>query len=365
MRDFINDERNSRIPLELPRGVWDVATSVQFDDGFAPTHVLAINEYFIVQGEGAWNLYNHDLTLLTSGYLAAGQINVDENGFFYLASSSGALLTYQLDNGEKVSVVPSISGEGFEPSFIARRGQRLIVISRQRELDAHTGERPLISRVEVIHLGDPPELDAEGWLISAFTEAALDKQTSHLSFAMQEEQLIIMIENALISFKPTLQAQRILLSTFKPVSLSLDEAGRMYLLVDVKGKLVFWLVTPVGERIIDYELPSTFQSARRPLIIGFNHSVYILAKDKVLSVASDGTLQWENTASGTIIGAFVSLDNQLVVSTSSDIGVFNPTGEWKTLHTFKGETVLTPPLLTSSGQLVVATDQRLVFLKAR
>jgi hypothetical protein len=100
-----------------------------------------------------------------------------------------------------------------------------------------------------------------------------------------------------------------------------------------------------------------------PPIVGRNHRAYILGTNRVLAIDPDGKLAWVRPLKSAQAAAVITKDDQLLVADGSDLAAFDTTGERRTLHSFAGELLVTPPVITKRGEILVASQRRLYSLR--
>jgi len=148
---------------------------------------------------------------------------------------------------------------------------------------------------------------------------------------------------------------------FQPKSMSLDEAGRMYLVLESQGRTALWLITPEGERRYAFQYPQGMIGGATPPIVGYDHAAYLLAGQYIMAVAPDGKLDWSKVAPGAIKGAIVTAGDQLLISEGSSVAAWSRMGE-RTVVFSAPEALASAPVLTAAGDLLVASQSHLYCL---
>jgi hypothetical protein len=151
---------------------------------------------------------------------------------------------------------------------------------------------------------------------------------------------------------------------FDPVTMSLDEAGRIYLVVKIDGRNVLWLVTPEGGLLYAFEFQPGSPPPDYPPIIAYDHSVYLVSGAQILALGPDGKLNWTRAANSTVKGGFVTPDQLLVVTEGDSITSWNAQGRRTVLFSTGGDMLQTPPVLAPAGELLAASETRLYCLSA-
>jgi hypothetical protein len=122
-----------------------------------------------------------------------------------------------------------------------------------------------------------------------------------------------------------------------------------------------WLLTQEGERSYAFEFPLGIVPGDTPPVIGFDHTVYLLAGQHLLAVAPDGKLEWSKQTSGPLIGA-VATQDKLLVAEGNTLSAWTRNGERTVLYTAP-EMFNSSPILTDSGDLLVASRSQLYCLR--
>jgi outer membrane protein assembly factor BamB len=189
---------------------------------------------------------------------------------------------------------------------------------------------------------------------------------------------VVATHDRIFTIDMELEVQQELTGSFGPMALSLDEAGRIYIIVYIGGTrdcflgghYELWLLTPDGERLWAYEFPAGMQACFPP-IVGYDHTVYSFAApggydvngQTLYAISPDGKLRWSRPEPGQYAHAVVTADDFLLVARGSDVAAYDSNGERKVLFTFPGEVLNAPPLLTERGELIVASTTALHCLE--
>ncbi len=360
-RRFVTDALNSRLATPLPTGEWSAQWDADLGDEFFATAVLFAGDRIVVEGEGRWGLFD-----MAGGRVARGPMlpcNLSlcaERGCFYIANTSGGLSVIRLNDGQKDAALALNFGHVYTRNYIARRGDDLLVVSTERDVDMHAHEPPQWSTVEVHRLGgDAPAGDAlTAMFAPAVCTADLMRRTLRLPIALHGDTIVGATENRLLTWDWSLNAASAWKGEFVPLWLSLDETGRMYLIVEVGRDARFWLITPDGKREMDVPLPLPPSEWRMPPIVGYGHSIYLVARDRVYALDGDHECCWCCRFGDAIGGAAVTADDQLLVAAGDAVVAFGRTGERRELCHVPGESFRTAPVLREEGLLLVASARR-------
>lgn len=367
-RPFVNDRLNSRLTQKLPVGDWIIRRSASLEPGLRPKHILHAFDRIIIQGDGPWQLFDKECQSLARGYLPSSEIFLDAaNSLFFFSDSAGMIEARNLSDGNRAFSASLLFGNVYYRSFIARRSERMIVVSTEREVDqdAPEEEKPKDSTIEILKFNEPQNVDQDGVLQSSQVVSEVIRKTLLLRSALHDETLVVATTNQICLIDLDLQIETALNGEFTPFTMSLDNAGIIYIVLDDAGIPKLRAITPDGERLFSVELPEKMSNISYPLVIAYNHRVFLIKDHYLMAFAANGRCIWEYKTDSPIAGAVVTADNQLLISSGSQLGVFEANGNYSTLYEFKNESLQTPPTLTASGDLVVATDQKLYCLAIR
>jgi hypothetical protein len=363
LRAAVNDERNSRVTasagplLDNPRSLilrWQAPLS----RGMAPRSVLAANARLLVSYDGGWQLLNPGGATIQSGRLRASMAAIDPgSALFFAADEMGVIQARRLADGGTAFGVILTLGEDFLRSFIARHGARLVVASSEIWRDPGTPQpnRSMIEVADVSQAG-PVTLDASG---GARVLEMLLRPSNLLLAAMHGDTVALATEDHLCLLDLDLKIRQVFTGSFVPAAMSLDEAGRMYLVAQSGERTELWLVTSQGERSYAFALPEGIASVDAPPIVGYDHTVYLLSGRQILAVGQHGRLLWQHASSAPIGGAVVTADGQLLVAEGDSVAAFDAEGIRRVLYSIPGHPLVVPPLLTGDGELLVASRDTL------
>jgi len=364
-RPFANQQLNSRLAVALPETAWEIRWKAELGQGFLTTFVLQAVDRFMVQQEGAWQLFNFEGANLGRGARGEGDVVVDPiNRLFYFCDNSGLITAGDLSNGNEKFAMFAYFGKGFRRTVISRFDKKMMILSLELPvMSAREYRNPEYAIIEVQDAGNIAAKDEDGILTSAHRVASLMSRTRPFLMAVNENTLALATLNHVFLANAQLHITANFQEEFTPLAVSLDEATRIYLIVRTKeDRRVLWVLTPKGEQIVNVDIPVIPGEAYTPPIVGYDHNIYLTLKDRILAIDQQGKVLWRQHAGGTIGGAVVTADDQLLVAAGSAITAFDAKGERKLLHFFEGETLSTPPILTDQGVLLVASQRQLYCL---
>ncbi|MEN3352115.1 MAG: hypothetical protein V7640_273 [Betaproteobacteria bacterium] len=363
-RPFVNEQLNSRLEVALPAGSWTVRWRAELEDSVQPLHVLHAGARIIVQGRMAWQLFDADGKALASSRLNASEVYLDPaHSLFYLANTSGYLAARRLTDGVPAFFMTRPLNERYRLRFLARRDRRMTVVASEAPKGPHSVSKPDLSLIEVHDLGAPLRVDERGILASAKRVSDLMRRTVALFTAMQGDTLVIAAVDWIFMTDPELRIRTALRGEFEPLAMSLDEANRLYLIVREGERQALWVLTPEGRRSISYVLAPHVQVGSVPPIVGRDHAIHILARDRLITLSPEGKWLWEYVTAATPAGAAVTSNYELLLASGSQVSAFDREGGRRVLYSFAGESVRTPPVLTSDRTLLIATQRHLYCLE--
>ena len=368
-RLFVNPARNSRLGAALPSGTWAVRWAFDFSPRpSAPVALLQAKERVLVEWVDGWQLFDTNGKAIASGTLGEGEMMLDEaNSLFYVSDPSGLVIARNLEDGSTRFAMFTQFGKGFHRTVLARHENRLLIVSKELAPMTHESSRKAEYTVlEVQDIGSPPQVDENHFLSSSQQLAQLMSRTLPLLTAASGNTLVIAVpDHVYLSSVETLKINADLTGVFAPLSLSSDEAGRIYMLVLVEGRHALWTLTPQGERVMAFNLPADVQASSIPPIIGYDHRVYVAAGSRVAAVNHDGRLLWMRALVGQLAGIVITADDQLLLAAGANISTYDGEGKLKILYSFKDDNPATAPLLTKRGEILVASGRRLYCLTSQ
>jgi hypothetical protein len=155
------------------------------------------------------------------------------------------------------------------------------------------------------------------------------------------------------------------MARFEPLALSVDRAKRIYVVVRAEAAAALWVITPEGERVLSVPIRGGNDLGAHPPVVGYAHRVHLFVDSRIVTVGPTGAVLWEQALEGAFGGAIVTADDELVASEGSSVSAFDGTGRRRVLQRFPDGSVRTPPVLTASGSILVATERDLYCLTRR
>jgi hypothetical protein len=364
VRAFVNGELNSRLAAAagaLPKGPESLRVRWQavLKPGMRPRALLSAGGNLLVVCDSGWQLLNRNGGAIQAGRLRDGSVAVIDpaKSLFIGAGDQGTLHAWRMtDGGLAYGVMPTF-GDDFQRLFIAPIGSRLALVSTEIWRDPGTPEpnRSMIEIIDVAHAQPITPAAPSGALVVD----VLVRPSRLLLAAMHAGSIALATDNYLCLLDLDLKIQQVFTGAFEPLAMSLDEAGRMYVVAQVNGRAQLWLVTPKGDRSYSFALPEGITSVNAPPIVGYDHTVYLLAGRLILAVGQNGKLLWQHSASAPIGGAVAMADGRLLVAEGDAVAVFDGEGGRRVVYSIPGHPLMAAPILTSGGELLLLTRDTL------
>jgi hypothetical protein len=326
-----------------------------------PAALLTAPDRVVVDGTDSWVLVDRAGHVVKDGERGDGELVTDPaNGLFYFADTGGAIAAHSLRDGAKAFAVSVYFGDGFGRTFIERSERHLLVVSIERAVDAHGGEKPELSVVEVQDLGNPFTFSDTLRLTSARRVAYLFRDTVKLLAAGRRGGLALATEDRLYLADRQLALEAELTGTFVPEALSLDEAGRLHVIVGAADPRRLWVVTAEGRRVADVPVPAGAGAAIPP-VVGYDHRVIVVGHEEAAALSAAGKPLWTGPTHGGPAGASVTADDELLVAAGVELAAFGPDGARRVLYTAENA-LRASPVMMADDEVLVVTDRELVYL---
>ena len=371
VRPYVNDRLNSRIGVSVPEGVWEVRWQADLAPGLEPAFVLRAGNRILVQGRDLWQLFDRMGESVAVQRVAGSDVVLDPvNKLLYHAMPNGTLGAYQWAEERPAFTLMLLFGAEFERVYFARRGPRMVVASVEQRVDPHAPEPTELALVEVQDLGDPPRASDMKILTSAQLLASVQRKTNVLHAAMNDDTLVVATPGLVEFFDIDLQPAAHFEGRFTPRALSLDEMGRVYLIVeaeDASGEThpALWILSANAEIQVEVAIPAHPAGvyAYSPPIVGYDHRVYVLLGNRVLALSPEGETLWTTATGEAIAGAVVTADGKLLVTAGGVLLSLDAGGERKGIFLVDGDRWTTPPVLTDRQRVLVASERHLYCLQ--
>src|SRR5438067_1322479 len=245
--------------------------------------------------------------------------------------------------------------------FIARRGNRFIdaAVDLPKPYRPEPPNRAVLQHLDV---DAKIEVDAVKVVSNLTALATLQLKTSTMLAAMRGDDVIFAAPGRIFLSSSDLQPRAALDGDFAPRLLSVDVLGRMHLIVGTGDKLSVWVVTPDGSRTVSRPLNPEYGPPIAPPIVGYDHRIHLVAADGIVTLDAYGDPLWERRPQGRVAGAGAAADDQLIVAAGRELQAYDGKGEREILFRSVAGALTTPPAMSASGEIFVATAEALFCL---
>lgn len=362
-RPFCNDGLNSRLTRPLGKSLWAIRWEVPIDPPIAGGFVTRSGDRIAVQGSGYWRLYNRSGQPVGRGQIRSSPAIMDgASRLIYADNRTGAFEAARLVDGQRAYLTAPAYGLTYVRPYLAKQGKHFLILGVETEAFPHRPSPPTDSVLEVRHLSEPIQTDALGNLLSETYSAQIRIKSTKALAAAHPGGVVLAVPNRLYEFDWNLKAQTAFEDVFEPVQMSLDEASRAHLVVRVNGRLQLWIVNTEGRRIFRHEFPEEMGEPLGPPVIGFDHRVFISTAAKTYCLAPGQGLLWEAPAGGL---GYITADDLLLLSRGTRLVALDARGKEVLVRDFENERILTPPVITPEGEILVASAKKLYCLVRR
>ena len=364
---FADGRQNSRLDAAL-RDPLSVTWAQRFASPLRPDtrahSVLQHRDAILVQAP-VWQLFGLNGSPRRAGRAGPSPmvISPDERAFLWV-NSDGYLVSAPLDTGRTRWSYGLHLADGATFPFVGVRGPRVVVVGVEfaGNPEAQPKQATRLA-VEVIEPGSPVDASPEGILRSAKTPGALEVGCAGDAFAaMSDDRVVVAWRDHLLAVGFDLSTKQLLRGTFEPRAISLGEAGRAYLIVRTSEGPRLWMLNAQGEQVFSVRLPDDAADTRVPPIITADHRVFVVTDSRITAFGPMGDQLWEFAPPKGRPRASVTAEGWLLVAVDDIVGIMDAEGRSATLFQLPGEVFVTAPVLTTSGEIFVATERELVCI---
>ena len=362
-RPFANEMLNSRTPVKVSGRLLEIRWKVPLDPFFPANFILTANDNYIAFGSGRWQLLDAGGKSEAADFLGNSDIIFDAvHGLFYYADRFGQIAAVGLSSREKLFTMQVNGLEDVERKFIYRNNGSFLIADKIVNKNPHNPSPNRFVLLESYAMDDPPLVE-NGNLTSYKELNQTYFSAENSAAAANKDTFVCAINNKIIISGTDLKLKSELDGEFTPITLSLDESGRIYMtIINSEHKLALWVVSSEGELLVDTQIPVENQLNSIPPIVAYNHSIFLVFSDRVFSYSEDGNLRWQSFTGGETGGAVVTSDNKLLLSEGEYIMQFNESGEREFIFQFPGERLTTPPVVNTNNEIIAATEGSIYLL---
>lgn len=357
LRYWGNTSMNGRVPGALGTPRLDERWSAELSNVVS---VVAHRQSVLVQQAGEWTLLDDGGRKVQSGRSGRGGIALDSAGrLFFVLAPGNYMEARGLDNGEMQFQTPLGYNESYSWPLLFREHARLIAAGIQGQMLSPDRLPATTSVIEMIEMKSPLETDQFKQLMSVSHSETWLFDSPKLQAAWSPGRLICAYPNALAITDTALKSPVVYEGAFTPRSMSTDESGFVYLVVDTGKGTSLWVVSPEGSRVTDVPLRPEQTELAGPPMVDHLHRIYLLTMSKVFVFSQDGKVLWERAVEGSIAGGAITMDNRLLITAGKRL-LLADAERLDVLHEF-AEPLRTPPFVSAERKLVVAAGSKVHF----
>ncbi len=358
---FSNEAHNGRSAVKLAKNLWSQKWKVPLDESLTPRHILFCNDYIIVYGNGQWQLFSMQGKTLNSGAAGFSELYIDkQTGLFFFADYNGLIQARNLQDGShKYSFFPMFSTGYSRPAFF-RKERLLDILSVEENENPHGNVTLRSSVIEAVDIGEPETIDDNGYLLSAHRLKDIQVNSTEVNAVFSDNLAVVAAPDQIIITGAELKIARIIKGEFKPVAMSMDESGRIYIVASLAGsvgkKNALWVIDSSGSKLADIELPGGAESFNPPLL-GYGLKLYVTSDKHIYSINLKENSFTEVPFEKPLGGAVISSDNKIVLAAGKMIFGIDDNGETIYLTHLDDDKWITNPVFAGNDNLICSTGK--------
>ncbi|BDC52148.1 hypothetical protein F183_A44630 [Bryobacterales bacterium F-183] len=367
IRAFGSGGQNSRAPGSLG-GQGRFGIRWQFAVDGAPNAVLVAGDRIVAQRSNGWELMSSDGKKVASGPPSRSLITLDPSvGMFYVVGSGNALQAMAMDTGEMRFALPLGQNESFSWPLVHRSGKVLMIAGVEQPMMSPRPRRPERSLFQAVRIASPIQLSPYKLLLSLEQQRDMVFKEANMLPVGSGEVLWAAMPNLLVRTSPAQTVDGAWTDTFRPLAVSVDEMGWLYLVAEcgAQNQRELWIVTTEGVRVSRSAVPPAFWETKVPPAVGYDHRVYLRAAQDIAAFAPSGELLWEVRISGQIAGMTVTPDGRVVAAAGRAVYQIDPGGKVTPVFAELPGSATTAPVVTAQGEILVGTETGVVCLTAQ
>lgn len=381
---YANLSLNGRIPHRLPTGSWALRWACQIQHAQRPEAILTTDERVVTAREGVWELFDLDGNQLRHGATESHRPALDPlTNRLWSVAHSGILSAHELSDGARRFVVHTSSGMDFQRVHLDANAERVLLTSIEVIDDIHEGGCSRHAFFERVDLGADTAADASGFLRSASLGPHLvfkdddagtrpfASETSRLLHSPQSEPRMLAASlgdnlhlatfDRLYVLDRDLQVLRAFSGQFEPLAMSVDERARTHLVVRTAEGDAYWTIDSQGVRVVSVTLPASPSVFVTPPLVAHNHTSYVVSTHAIHAFRSDVGLLWSFAADEEIVGAVITADDRLLITTNRGVYALDARGAAQGLLAAPvNASFCAAAVLHSSDAMLVATEAQLL-----
>ncbi|MDO9018257.1 MAG: PQQ-binding-like beta-propeller repeat protein [Deltaproteobacteria bacterium] len=339
---------------------WGERFAAPLRDGTTATGLLYVEDAVLVQA-AIWQLFDLEGTPRRAGLGGPSAITLSPSDMtFRFVNSDGLLVAHSLSDGEPLWSCGAPIGTNGPYGVHALVGTATLLAGNERDVNPEALEFTPEFSAQWIDATSKPEVSRGGLLRNAKRSAALTGPArGDLFGATDGRQVVLAFEDHVLHLDMELAVRRLSTAPFAPRAISLGDAGRAYLVVTTPDGHALWMLNAEGERVFAAPLPAP---TKVPPILAADHRVFVTTDAEILAFSPTGELRWRFASPDGAPRASVTADGWLLASTGEELRAFDAEGQSAILARSPGQRFVTAPLLTLSGEILVATTRTLFCL---
>ena len=355
-----NSAANGRLSASPRPGARKIAWTADLGAGFHATHLLATPSRIVAVSATSWVLLDASGKVLARNNYFVGDVSIDPGTSTVVARlPNGAIGAWNLDDGKPVFVLPAVFGEEMVRILIRRVDSRIIIVGCERQVDPHAVQQPNLTVAEVQEIGRKPTVNDVKFVLSAQRLRTILRDSSTAAAAFDGRTLMLATPDQVTIADDQLKVKAVLSAKFEPVALSLDEAGRAYMICRTGESTQLWAID--GDKLLlSREVPAGVADLAAPPAVGYDHAIYLRSAAGIVALSVAGKPLWE--FSGATAGLAVAPDGQVIAAAGSRLLWLDAAGKAETLCEC-GQRLATAPLLMQDDTLLAASADKLYAMK--
>jgi len=362
IQQFSDPSLNSRIAFNSVKTNYVISWKSELIDGYQPSFILQEGNRILIEA-GTWQLFNMEGRLLNKGRRGTSHLLMNKkNALFFYINANGELSGRTFSDGSEICASSILFGDVYFRRFMTIHDSSIFLIENERQLDPHMHYVAGSSIISKYGLEDIFKFQNPDDIKNVRDAGYLNINSTAVIGASFRDSLVFTYQDRLLIVDSNLKIVSAFSDNFAPLSISTDEAGRIYLLNDNENGRCLWVITKEGEKLFSVEVP---EALVHPPIVGYDHRVFIPCEKNIAIIEQDGKHLSSYIIKHKFNGAIVTADDNLLVSDGSEVVAFDNKGESTVL--FKSDTseFCTPPVITESGNILVASKEYLYCLESR
>lgn len=361
---FNNSGRNSRASIEIGKNIWNEKRKVPLEDDEAtPRQILFCKDRIIVYSDTQWQLFSTEGKKITSGGLGHSEVYMDRsNDVFYFSDYNGLVQARNLKDGSHKFSMFAMYGNSYRRAMFHTKDNFIYIFSIEQQEDPHGNHVRNSSVLEVLDMGKPIAVDEKGYLESAHRLNTISFRSIDVVTVSINETWVAAAPGHIIIADKNLNIKKVLKEEFVPRAISLDQSGKIYLVVNTNDKsgntiTSLWVLSPEGEKLLSLLLPDNSVEEYFPPVIGYESNIFIPYGNKILSYNIKTKTLTENIIEMPFGGACVTAMDLLIIASGKMIYALDESGNINYLTHVENDKLTTNPVFIDSDHLICASEQ--------